>query len=84
MSPRELSKEIERLQKRVVEIEEDISRREDGLRKIEEVLSTPTPELDVLAESTRYAAEKEALDEVVQTWEDTQLQLEALIASRAS
>jgi ATP-binding cassette subfamily F protein 3 len=83
LTPRELGKEIERREKRILEIENDISRREDEIRSLESRLANVDPSEDILSLSTEYQRAQEALAEVISEWESEHLHLENLQEERA-
>ncbi|RYG38894.1 ABC transporter ATP-binding protein [bacterium] len=76
MSPRELSKEISRLQKLVVQIEGDIAAHEDELKRLEDKLANLPPTADVYALTQEHAGLQEALDGKMAVWEATSTELE--------
>lgn len=82
MSPRELSKEIQRVQKLVGEIEEEIAEREEEIRALEERLANLDPKADVFALSRDHQRLKEELEGTMSAWEEHSTRLERLIAMR--
>ena len=84
LSPRELSKEIERCQKLVNRLEEDVANLEGDIKEIEEKLANLPPTADVFALSREYQVTKEELEGAMSTWEEQAANLERLIARRNS
>jgi ATP-binding cassette subfamily F protein 3 len=84
LSPRELSKEIERVQKLVNRLEEDVANLEDDIKEIEQKLANLPPTADVFALSREYQVTKEELEGAMSTWEEQAANLERLIARRTS
>jgi ATP-binding cassette subfamily F protein 3 len=78
LSPRELSKEIGRMEKLIGQIEEDISRHEERIKQIEQDLSNLPADADVFAISQMHQATQEALEGAMSSWEESSLQLEEL------
>lgn len=80
MSPRELSKEIQRVEKLVGQIEDEIAALEQELAEIEATLANLPPQADVLALTQEHAATKERLDGQMGAWEEQSVRLESLRA----
>jgi ATP-binding cassette, subfamily F, member 3 len=82
MSPRELSKEIERMTKLVASIEEEVADREAEIVEIESQLATVDPTADVYSLTLEYQRLQEELAGTMSAWEEHSGKLEALIAKR--
>ncbi len=82
LSPRELSKEIERLEKLVAQLENQVSDEEDDLRSIEDTLANVDPTADILSLTQQHAAVQERLAATMSAWEEQTLRLEELTALR--
>lgn len=82
MSPRELSKEIQRVQKLISDIEAEISDREQEIRDLEEKLANLDPKADVFALSREHQQRQEELEGTMSAWEEHSTRLEKLIAMR--
>lgn len=82
LSPRELSKEIERMTKLVASIEEEVAQREADLRRLEEKLANVDPSADIFALSREHQALQEELEGTISAWEENSTRLEKLIAMR--
>lgn len=82
LSPRELSKEISRLEKLVQELEQRVSDEEADLKDIEEKLATVDPTADILALTQDHASAQERLSGMMSAWEENTLRLEELTAQR--
>ncbi|RYG44835.1 ABC transporter ATP-binding protein, partial [bacterium] len=83
MSPRELSKEISRLQKLVGQVEGEIAAHEDELKALEDKLANLPATADVYALTQEHAALQEALDGKMAVWEATCNDLENRKAEQA-
>ncbi len=83
LSPRELSKEIERTEKLISELENRISDQEQDIKDIEADLANLKPDADILALTTEYQVAKEALEGTMSAWEEQNIRLEELNAQRA-
>ncbi|AIE84388.1 ABC-F family ATP-binding cassette domain-containing protein [Fimbriimonas ginsengisoli] len=82
LSPRELSKEIGRLEKVVAGIESEIEDREAELKEVEDRLANLDPSADVFALTREHQQLKEELEGTLAAWEEHSTRLERLIASR--
>ena len=82
MSPRELSKEIARLEQLVEELEEQVSDQEEQVRVIEERLANVDPTADIFALTREHAQAQERLAGTMSAWEESTLRLEKLAATR--
>lgn len=82
LSPRELSKEISRLEKLVGELEQQVADEELDLKDIEEKLATVDPTADIFALTREHAAVQERLAGTMSAWEESTLRLEELTAQR--
>jgi ATP-binding cassette subfamily F protein 3 len=78
LSPRELSKEIERLRKLVSDLEGDISRREANVKEIESQLAALPSGADILKLTREHQETQEALEGTMAVWEEQSLKLEEL------
>jgi len=81
-TPRELSKEISRLEKLVKEVEEQMTRDEEGLRALEEELANLSPTADVFSLTRDHRDMKERLEGSLAAWEEHSNRLERLVALR--
>jgi len=82
MSPRELSKEIQRMQKLVEDIEAEIGDREEEIKTLEDKLANVDPKADVFAMSREHQQLKEELEGTISAWEEHSARLERLTALR--
>lgn len=82
MSPRELSKEISRLEKLVGDLESQVAFEEAELKEIEHRLANVDPTADIFALTQDHAATQERLAGAMSAWEETSLKLEELSAQR--
>jgi ATP-binding cassette subfamily F protein 3 len=78
MTPRELSKEIQRVEKLVSELESQIGILEEQLRNLESTLSNVSPTADILALTREHANIQEQLAGTMAAWEEHSLRLERL------
>lgn len=78
LSPRELSKEIERVRKLISQMEEDIAATEGDIGALERELSAPSKNSDVLALSLEHQALTEALQGKLSAWAEHSTRLEEL------
>ncbi|MBL8048882.1 MAG: ABC-F family ATP-binding cassette domain-containing protein [Chthonomonas sp.] len=76
MTPRELSKEIGRLEKAVSAAESDVERAETALQKASAAMVSAGPDADHLALSMAYADQESKLASAMSTWESVSLELE--------
>jgi ATP-binding cassette, subfamily F, member 3 len=84
MSPRELSKEIERLAKQVAATEDRIAQQEADLKRLEERLADLPPDADVFALTRDHGALQESLEGSLAAWEEQSRRLEELRAQQAT
>lgn len=82
MSPRELSKEIERLQKLVAQIEEEVSDREAEIKALEDKLANVEPTADIFGLTRDHQRLREELEGTIASWEEQCSRLEKLQALR--
>ena len=82
LTPRELSKEIARMEKLVADTEARVSEEEKGLKAMETRLSNLPPAADVYALSLEYQAMQKSLEKTMADWEEGSTRLEALVAQR--
>jgi ATP-binding cassette subfamily F protein 3 len=82
LSPRELSKEITRLEKVVAELESDIGDQEREIKAIEEQLASVDPKADIIGLTHYHTAAQERLAGIMSAWEENTLKLEELAAKR--
>jgi ATP-binding cassette subfamily F protein 3 len=82
LSPRELSKEIERMTKVVAQVEAEIAQREEDIQTLETKLANVDPTADVYALSMEYQRMKEELEGTMSAWEEQSTRLEKLQAMR--
>ncbi len=82
MTPRELSKEIARLEKEVAQTEDRIHAEEQGLETLEREMATPAPGTDLFKMSTRHGELQKIIRELLQKWEADSLRLQELVAIR--
>lgn len=80
LSPREISKALVRVGKRVAELEGQIEAGESQLREVEEKLSTQLPLVEVEKYTNRYAQLRAELDALLEAWHTETEELEALSA----
>ena len=80
LTPREISKEIQRLEVKVEEVEAQIHQSESDLQATESALSNLPPDADVLALTHRYAALQEQLEGQMSVWEQLCTDLESMKA----
>lgn len=80
LSPREISKEIERITKLVADLENEVSKDEMMLAEIEHQLSVLGPEVDVHALTNEHGRRKELLEGRLSAWETQASRLEELRA----
>lgn len=82
LSPRELSKEIERVRKAVAEAEDVVHAVESQQAEVTQRLSVPTEGDDLLALSKAYAELSARHDQVLADWEALVMELERLQAQQ--
>ena len=82
MSPRELSKEIQRLEKVVGEIEKDVASIEQEIHELEQKLANVSPTDDVWELSKQHAQLKEELEGNVSAWAENSEKLEQIRAQQ--
>jgi ATP-binding cassette, subfamily F, member 3 len=80
LSPREVSKEIGRLEKLVEQLENQVADEEANLKDIEEQLANVDPTADILALTQAHASTQERLAGAMSAWEETTLKLEEFMA----
>jgi ATP-binding cassette, subfamily F, member 3 len=80
LTPRELSKEIQRLAKQVEEREKAVAHAEAALREIEAQLASPSPGDDLHAQTLRHAELEADLAAKLESWEQDAHRLEELRA----
>lgn len=78
MTPRELSKAIERQERLVESLEGEVDRAESALQTLEENLASLTPEADVMEMSRRHATLQEEIAAAMAAWEEQSRELERL------
>lgn len=78
LSPRELSKEISRMEKVVVEVEQQIADQEAELKELEDRLANLPPTADVYALSVAHQELQEMLEGSLAAWEEQSTRLEKL------
>jgi ATP-binding cassette, subfamily F, member 3 len=82
MTPRELSKEIERMTKLVKDVEDQVSRNETALKDLESQLANLPSTADVFALTQEHQRLQEALEGAIGSWEEHSARLERLQALR--
>ncbi len=82
LSPRELSKEIARMEKVVADSEQQVTDDEQALKELEERLANLPPSADVFALSREHQATQERLEGSMAAWEENSARLERLVAQR--
>jgi ATP-binding cassette subfamily F protein 3 len=82
LSPRELSKEIDRMTKVVASVEGEVAALEKAIADIEHSLATLPHGLDVNQASKDHHARKLELEKKIAEWEETCLRLDELSAKR--
>lgn len=82
LTPRELSKEITRVNRLVADLEEEVQLAEQELADLEMTLANLPPTADVLELTQTYAGLKEQISGLLSTWEEQSLKLERLRASQ--
>ena len=80
MTPREISKEIQRVTKLVADIEGQISQNELGLRDIEDQLANLSPTADVFSLTKDHQRLQEELESRLAAWQEQSELLERLTA----
>lgn len=83
LSPREMSKEIDRLRREVTRCEEDVFNKENALRALETALANPKPSDNIAQMSREHHDLQTAIEAAYALWEKTNEDLEALLASRS-
>lgn len=84
MTPRELSKEIDRVNKLVSSAEANVALKEKELRELELLMSDPTQVEDIRGLSIRHAETQAQLDHATQEWFKLSMQLEELHEQRGT
>ncbi|HEY3780806.1 MAG TPA: ABC-F family ATP-binding cassette domain-containing protein [Fimbriimonadaceae bacterium] len=82
LSPRELSKEIGRLEKMVADLEVQIHDSEQDLVELENTLANLPKDADVFALTQNYSDLKESISGQMAVWEEKSLQLEEFRATQ--
>lgn len=82
MTPREVSKEIARMEKVVAESEQAVADNESALKVLEKRLENLPPTADVYALSLEHQALQEKLAGSMSAWEENTLRLEELVGMR--
>ena len=80
LSPREISKEINRLEKLVSQLEADVASAEASLKELEHKLAHVSPTEDILGLTREHAAQQERLAGTMSAWEEATLKLEEMMA----
>ncbi len=80
LTPRELSKEIARIEKLVSDVEQQVGSQEKALADLEVKLSNVSPTADVFSLTREHQTLKERLDGSMAAWEEHSAQLESLRA----
>jgi ATP-binding cassette, subfamily F, member 3 len=80
LSPRELSKEIQRTEKVVAETEAQVAQAERRLREVESTLANLPPDADVLALTREHQTLQDRIEGELASWEEHSLRLEELRA----
>ncbi|MCB0825018.1 MAG: ABC-F family ATP-binding cassette domain-containing protein [Armatimonadetes bacterium] len=83
LSPRELSKEIARMEGVVAQSEDQVAEQEAGLKSLEDQLASPPEDADILAMTQAYQAAQESLNKAMIDWEDNCLKLDELREQQA-
>jgi ATP-binding cassette subfamily F protein 3 len=78
LTPRELSKEIQRLEKLVATVEDQIAQQEESLRSLEAQLADLPATADVFALTREHQQLQEALEGSMSAWEESSVRLESL------
>lgn len=76
LSPRELSKRIDRIEKDIVKREAEIATLEDELEKLERVMARPTPDADLHALGVQHQKIHQSIDSLLENWTELGSQLE--------
>jgi len=82
MTPRELSKEIQRVERLIASLEDDVASAEEDIKLIEEKLANVDPTADILSLTKEHAQAQEHLAGIMSAWEENSLKLEELQAMR--
>ncbi|MCE9558992.1 MAG: ATP-binding cassette domain-containing protein [Armatimonadetes bacterium] len=80
MTPREVSKEIGRLEKELIKVEEEISKNEIALESLERIMAKPPADADHYAMSVNHGTLRKAIDSGLELWEQTGSRIEELRA----
>jgi len=78
LSPRELSKEIQRLEKLVETLEQQVADQEQEMKDLEEQLANLPPTADVFALTTEHQRLKESIEGSLSAWEEQASRLEEM------
>ena len=68
LSPRELSKEIARVEKALALAEEEVARAEKALAELEQIIAEPPADADFYALGSDHEARKQAVDQATASW----------------
>jgi len=82
LTPRELSKEINRVEKELAQAESDVFSKEADLADLEQVMASAPPDADHLTLGQKYTELKSAVDAAMTRWESLGAQLESLRAQQ--
>ena len=82
LSPRELSKEIQRVEKLVAQLENEVADQEADIKDLEDRLANVDPTADILALTQQHAQAQERLAGTMSAWEEQSLKLEELQAKQ--
>jgi len=82
LSPREVSKEIQRLAKVVLDLETEVAAAESALKGVEDALAAPSVGSDIVAITKEHAKLQERVSALVEKWEREASRLEELKASQ--
>lgn len=69
LSPRELSKEIARVEKLISSLEDQVAAEEEALSKIEQVLAAPPEGSDLVKLSLSHSEQQAKIEELMKQWE---------------
>lgn len=78
MSPREISKEIQRLAKVVLDLETEVAAAESALKGVEDALASPTKGSDIVAMTKEHANLQVRVSGLVERWEREASRLDEL------
>jgi ATP-binding cassette subfamily F protein 3 len=83
LTPRELSKEIQRVEKLVEDLEEQVREAERDLAELEQTLANLPPTADVLALTQSHSGMQERIAGLMSAWEEQSVRAEELRAQQA-